>query len=215
MKTRLLWPILLIIPLAFALSSCSDDEPVSEPKSAEAPPEQPKGDKGKSKGGGGLADQLIAEYDADVDDAISDFEVSEQTWRFIERADEDGDSRVTREEFANLRPPRGDGGEGGKGGDGKGRGGDGKGKGGFGGKGRPDPAAMFAQMDQNGDGLISADEAPEFIWERMSAADANGDGGVSVEEMQARRAAREAERAAGGEGAGRGGKEGKGGGDGR
>lgn len=217
MKTPVKLWLLPLALLPFLFVSCTDSdeetpEPDPEPAAAEPEPEQAKGkDKGKGKGGrGGIADQLIGEYDADADGAISDYEVDEATWRFIERADENKDSKITREEFANLRPPAPQGGEG-TDGDGKGKGGGGKG-------GRPDPAEMFARMDVNGDGKISSDEAPEFIWSRMSAADANGDGAVTVEEMQARRAARDAERAAGGggfDGKGRGGKGGKGDGGGK
>ena len=52
----------------------------------------------------------------------------------------------------------------------------------------PPPVDMiFGRLDRNHDGNISTDEAPEFIWERMSAADANKDGVVSKEEMEKHR----------------------------
>ncbi len=80
-----------------------------------------------------------------------------------------------------------------KAGGGKGRpGGAGKGQPGGAGKGRPggagksaggggfDPATIFARMDKNGDGKITADEDTSG---RMMAGDADGDGGVTMEEF--------------------------------
>lgn len=43
--------------------------------------------------------------------------------------------------------------------------------------------SRLKQMDKNGDGRISQDEAPGPLWERLSALDANQDGAVSPEEM--------------------------------
>lgn len=212
-------PFRALLVLPFLLSSCGEDvvEDKSDPEPKAAKAEQPKGEKkgdGKGKGrpGGGLADELLSKYDADVDGAISDFEVDEPTWQFIARADANGDSKVSREEFANLRPQRPEGsGQGQPGQPGQGKGGKGR----F----RPDPSQFISQFDKSGDGALTKDEVPEFMWERMSAADGNGDGAITLEEFQARRAAREAERAANGggfggfgQGGGKGGGKGKGGG---
>lgn len=55
------------------------------------------------------------------------------------------------------------------------------------------PAETIARMDSNGDGKLTADEVPEFIWSRISAADTNSDGAVDEDELTKARAAREAE----------------------
>jgi polyisoprenoid-binding protein YceI len=99
----------------------------------------------------------------------------------------------------NAGDPRG-GASGGPGGGGKGKGGGGR-RGGT-------PGEMIARMDANGDGKINKDEAPEFVWERISSADTDGDGSISEAEYTVLRAQREAE----GGGFGRGGGGGKGGG---
>ena len=44
---------------------------------------------------------------------------------------------------------------------------------------------MIQRMDQNGDGKLSADELPEQMRERMSAADTNGDGFYDAAELTA------------------------------
>lgn len=41
------------------------------------------------------------------------------------------------------------------------------------------------RMDKNKDGKLTKDEAPEFLWERISRADANSNGEVSKEELEA------------------------------
>jgi Ca2+-binding EF-hand superfamily protein len=44
---------------------------------------------------------------------------------------------------------------------------------------------MIQRMDQNGDGQLSADELPEQLRERLSAADTNGDGFYDADELTA------------------------------
>ena len=53
--------------------------------------------------------------------------------------------------------------------------------------GRPSAEQFFGRFDKNKDGKISKAEAPEFLWQRLSRDDANGDGLVSREEFKARR----------------------------
>ncbi len=101
--------------------------------------------------------------------------------------------------------PAGQPGEGG----GRRQGGGGGGGGGRGGT----PAESIARMDGNGDGKLTADEVPEFVWSRMSAADTNGDGSVDEEELTKSREAREAEGGGSGGGFGGGGPRGGGGED--
>jgi hypothetical protein len=50
--------------------------------------------------------------------------------------------------------------------------------------GPPSIEMIFGRMDRNQDGKVSQDEAPGFIWERLSAADANQDGSVTKEELE-------------------------------
>jgi len=60
------------------------------------------------------------------------------------------------------------------------------------------PAETIARMDGNGDGKLTEDEVPEFVWSRMSAADENGDGSIDEDELTKARAARDAEGGGGG-----------------
>jgi len=61
----------------------------------------------------------------------------------------------------------------------------GPGGGGPGGGGRPDPAQMIANLDTDGDGKLSQEEAPERAWQFLSRADTDGDNLLSLEELQA------------------------------
>jgi Ca2+-binding EF-hand superfamily protein len=47
--------------------------------------------------------------------------------------------------------------------------------------------SRLKQMDQNGDGKISQDEAPADIWEKLSKLDTDGDGAVTPKEMASAR----------------------------
>ena len=53
------------------------------------------------------------------------------------------------------------------------------------GAGRGRTAPLFQRLDQDGDGKISKDEAPEQFKERFGMLDANGDGFVSLDEFRA------------------------------
>ena len=57
-------------------------------------------------------------------------------------------------------------------------------------QGPPSTEAIFAQLDVNEDGVITADEVPERVRDRLLAADADGDGAVTPQELQAVRDAR-------------------------
>ncbi len=50
--------------------------------------------------------------------------------------------------------------------------------------GPPDPEALFQRMDKNSDGQLSQDEVPGPAWNRLSRADADGDGIVTKDEMK-------------------------------
>lgn len=55
------------------------------------------------------------------------------------------------------------------------------------GGGQPDPARLMERFDRNKDGAIAKDEAPEFLWGRLSSADANKDGKLTLKELKSRR----------------------------
>lgn len=84
-------------------------------------------------------------------------------------------------EFGDPRPER-------QGPAGRGPGRPGFGPEGFGGRGPqggPPPAdVVFERFDGNRDGKLTKDEAPEFVWERLSHADADGDGAVTKSEFE-------------------------------
>lgn len=50
------------------------------------------------------------------------------------------------------------------------------------------PAARFAKADTNGDGFLDATEVPARMWSHLSAADADGDGKVTLAEIETARA---------------------------
>jgi len=71
--------------------------------------------------------------------------------------------------------------------------------------------SLHERFDANGDGLLTAQELPEGLRERIMKADTNGDGGVSKEELEkAREATRGEARQGGGPGRGAGGGPGRG-----
>ncbi len=47
--------------------------------------------------------------------------------------------------------------------------------------------SRLKQMDQNGDGKISQDEAPAAVWDKLSKLDADGDGAVTPQELASAR----------------------------
>ena len=54
---------------------------------------------------------------------------------------------------------------------------------------------FFKHLDKNQDGALSQDEVPARLWERISQADADGNGSVTKDEAKAFRAKKRAERA--------------------
>lgn len=113
-----------------------------------------KGMQGKGKGKGNPG-EFIKRMDKNEDGNLSKDEVPEQLWARISALDKDGDSSISREEFA------------------------------AGAKGRMQQGANgrgFEMADKNGDGKLTEEEAPKF-WDRISKADLDKDGAVSKEEM--------------------------------
>jgi Ca2+-binding EF-hand superfamily protein len=49
------------------------------------------------------------------------------------------------------------------------------------------PEDLLARFDGNADGVLTQDELPEQIWQRISSADTDGDGAVSLDELAAYR----------------------------
>lgn len=111
---------------------------------------------------------LFKEFDKNEDGALTQDEVPEMFWERMSKADADGDGRITLEEMKaapGLVP------------------------GGGPGQGQRDPAAMFQRMDHDGDGKLTEKEVPGDLWERLSKADKDGDGAVTLAELTAARAA--------------------------
>ncbi|HIG31316.1 MAG TPA: hypothetical protein EYG57_13005 [Planctomycetes bacterium] len=52
------------------------------------------------------------------------------------------------------------------------------------GGGPPDPTVLFERFDRNEDGIVTESETPEFLWNRISSADKNKDGLVSLDELK-------------------------------
>ena len=50
--------------------------------------------------------------------------------------------------------------------------------------GPPSIEMIFGRMDRNHDGKITKDEVPDFLWGRLSEADADKDGAVSKAELE-------------------------------
>jgi Ca2+-binding EF-hand superfamily protein len=92
-------------------------------------------------------------------------------------ADTDHNGKVTRAELDQARA------------DGKLRGGKGR-HGGPGGEScAKGHGQMFERMDKNKDGALTADEVQDKFWQHLVKADANHDGKVTKEELEAARAA--------------------------
>jgi Ca2+-binding EF-hand superfamily protein len=123
--------------------------------------------------------ELFSRLDANKDGFVTSDEVQENNRGLFERlvrnADQDGDKKLSKEEFqAGLRPdetpkPPLAGGPGFPG-----RGGDG---------GKGDPREFFARIDANKDGKLSKDELPDRLRENFGRLDANGDGALNQEEF--------------------------------
>lgn len=111
--------------------------------------------------------QLI---DSDRDGAISMDELDALVKK-MKSLDKDGDGKLVREELAGLMPQRPEG-----------RPGPGPG-----GEGRPagDFLSRAMEADKNGDGKISKEEAPERMARGFDRIDANSDGFVTKDELQA------------------------------
>jgi Ca2+-binding EF-hand superfamily protein len=127
-------------------------------------------------------DEMFKRADKNTDGALTADEVGPR-WQRLQVADADHNGSVTRAELDQARAEgklRG-GHKGHHGGPGGGGGACAKG----GGHGK-----MFEQMDKNKDGALTSDEVKDKFWEHLVKADANHDGKVTKEELEAARAAR-------------------------
>jgi Ca2+-binding EF-hand superfamily protein len=126
-------------------------------------------------GGRPSATTIFAQFDKNKDGKLTKDEVPSQMWDRLAAADSDGDGSVSKREFEKMigsrrgGPPVGAG---------KGRG---MPPGASGGP--PRPERILRQFDKNKDSKLTKDEVPEELWQRLSQADADGDGAVTVDEF--------------------------------
>ncbi|MEM1225287.1 MAG: dockerin type I domain-containing protein [Planctomycetota bacterium] len=112
------------------------------------------------------AANAFSKLDANEDGSLTVDEVSEKGWARISQADSNGDGGVTLEEIQAARADREDGVQ------------------------RPEPGQRFAALDLDEDGLLAEDEVSEELWNKVSEADGNDDGGISIQELRELRESR-------------------------
>ncbi len=127
---------------------------------------------------GGGPDEMvktIMAFDKNGDGKISKEELPERMQGMFDRADTDKDGFLSKDEITKLAAARaGNGPQGGPDGEREGRGPGGPG-------GRPD--AVFAALDTNNDGVISADEIKASVVS-LAKLDKNGDGKITEDEVR-------------------------------
>jgi Ca2+-binding EF-hand superfamily protein len=139
-------------------------------------PSRPEGRAGTQAGG--YVAPLFAAIDTNGDGKLSSDEIAAAS-ESLKKLDKDGDGIVTREEVGGAAMPAG----GRPGQPTTGRTAQTRANPQAGG--RPDPAAMIARNDKDGDGKISKDEAPEWMKQGFDRFDTNGDGKVDADELKA------------------------------
>ena len=105
--------------------------------------------------------KFFEEKDIDGDGALTQMETGNLMWVFLHMADEDGDGKVTGEEAKAY-------GEAARAGNFK----------------RPAPTKVIEIMDTDGDGMIGSQELPERARPMLNFADVDGDGKVSIAEIE-------------------------------
>ncbi len=174
----------LLLSLLFILTSCggesADPEP-SKPEFAdtktvpnpEAPPPDPKSD-GDAERDRRRAEreergaQWFESQDIDGDGALTQVEMGNLAWVFLHQADLDGDGKITPEEMRAAREQ-------------------GRFK-------RPEPTKVIEILDTDGDGLVGPQELPEAVRSRILDADVDGDGKISLLEIEVLNAQQDAAR---------------------
>ena len=129
-----------------------------------------------------MMERLFSRFDADKNGALSESEVPEKMKQRFAKLDANGDKSVSMEEmkaaFEKIGRDRS-----GKGKQGK-RGNKNAKKDGKQGRGQMDFGKLIERADQNKDGVISIDEAPERMKKRFAKIDADGSGTVTIEELK-------------------------------
>lgn len=126
---------------------------------------RPRGPRGGFGGGpgGGMGD-FMGQFDKDGDGKISKEEAPERMRENFDRMDVNGDGVLDQSDFEAMRDRfRQGGGPGGPGGD---------------------MASRMKEMDKNGDGKISKEEAPDRMKENFDQIDTNKDGQVDEAEIR-------------------------------
>jgi len=111
----------------------------------------------RRKMGGRFIDKLFERFDANQDGKLTKEELPAQFAEKLMQADADGDGAVTKEELQAAREKLGP---------------------------RPGATVLFRHFDKDGDGRLAASEVPQVAQERLLQADADGDGGVTPEEIR-------------------------------
>jgi Ca2+-binding EF-hand superfamily protein len=101
--------------------------------------------------------EILSQYDENKDGSLTEDELPERLWNKLSEADTDEDGAISAAELENFHPRRP----------------------------RGPHVDLFAEFDANEDGLLTEDELTEELWTRISAADADGDGAVSIAELAA------------------------------
>lgn len=140
--------------------------------------EPPRGGRGPGRfagPGGGLpsVDQVFQHLDKNQDGKLTKEELPERMAERMQQADKDGDGAITKAELEAARQQWQ--------GQGKAQG-QGQGPGGM-----PSVDQMFQRLDKNNDGQLTKEELPEGWGERLLRADADGNGAVTKQELEAAR----------------------------
>ncbi len=121
---------------------------------------RPRGSRGGPGGGPG---DFLAQFDKDGDGKISKEEAPERMRENFEKMDVNGDGLLDQSDFEAMRERfRQGGGPGGQG----------------------DMASRMKEMDKNGDGKISKEEAPDRMKENFDQIDTNKDGQIDEAEIR-------------------------------